>query len=80
MMLCDFHIHTTFSDGFRDEKDNRFFGGRALMRSPSRHVVNGDNAIGKFATVQSVDPGDNFDEYLGTLRQEAQGTGKYGMP
>src|SRR5512135_1738506 len=83
MLLCDFHIHTTWSDGSLPLQRTVDIFGQAGFDAIAitDHVVNGDNTIGKFARRFNLSVrGDNFDEYLGTLRQEAaRAWGKYGM-
>jgi 3',5'-nucleoside bisphosphate phosphatase len=83
MMLCDFHIHTTFSDGSLEMgKTIDLFGQAGFdVIAITDHVVNGDNVMGKFARTFNLSVrGDNFDEYLDTLKQEAaRAWDKYGM-
>lgn len=49
MLLCDFHIHTDFSDGSLSLEDTIEIYGQAGFDviAITDHVVNGDNAIGK---------------------------------
>ena len=49
MLLCDFHIHTTYSDGSLDlEQTVDIFGQAGFdVIAVTDHVVNGDNPIGK---------------------------------
>jgi len=83
MILCDFHIHTSFSDGSLDMRTTIDLFGQAGFDviAITDHVVSGDNSIGKFArTFKLSVKGDNFDEYLATIRQEAERAWeKYGM-
>ena len=83
MMLCDFHIHTSFSDGSLDMRKTIDLFGQAGFDviSITDHVVNGDNAIGKFTRSFNLSVKEsNFDEYLSTIRQEAERAwDKYGM-
>jgi hypothetical protein len=83
MMLCDFHIHTTFSDGSLEmRKAIDLFGQAGFdVIAITDHVVNGDNAIGKFTNRFNLSVRENnFDEYLATIRQEAdRAWKKYGM-
>jgi predicted metal-dependent phosphoesterase TrpH len=75
MMLCDFHIHTTFSDGSLDMgKAVDLFGQAGFdVIAITDHVVNGDNSIGKFARRFNLSVrGDNFDEYMAAVRAEAE--------
>jgi hypothetical protein len=74
MMLCDFHIHTTFSDGSLDlGKTVDLFGQAGFDAiAITDHVVNGDNAIGKVTHRFNLSVrGDNFEEYLAAIRTEA---------
>jgi len=83
MLLCDFHIHTKYSDGSVSlSRTVDLFGQAGFdVISITDHVVNGDNTIGKFARQFNLSVrGDNFDEYLGTIRNEAKRAWqKYGM-
>ncbi|NTV53878.1 MAG: phosphotransferase [Syntrophaceae bacterium] len=83
MILCDFHIHTSFSDGSLDMRTTIDLFGQAGFDviAITDHVVSGDNSIGKFARTFNLSVrGDNFDEYLATIRQEAERAwNKYGM-
>jgi len=75
MMLCDFHIHTNFSDGSMAMRDTIDLFGQAGFDviAITDHVVNGDNAIGKFARQFNLSVrGDNFDEYFSTIMHEAE--------
>ena len=83
MMLCDFHIHTTFSDGSLEMRKTIDLFGQAGFDviAITDHVVNGDNVMGKFARQFNLSiRGDNFDEYLSAVRSEAERAwDKYGM-
>ena len=83
MMLCDFHIHTNYSDGSLEMRDTIDLFGQAGFDviAITDHVVNGDNSIGKFARQFNLSVrGDNFDEYFGTIKEEAErAREKYGM-
>ncbi len=83
MMLCDFHIHTNFSDGSLSMRDTIDLFGQAGFDviAITDHVVNGDNSIGKVARQLNLSVrGDNFDEYLTTIQQESgRAWQKYGM-
>ena len=83
MMLCDFHIHTTFSDGSLEMRETIDLFGQAGFDviAITDHVVNGDNVMGKFARRFDLSVrGDNFDEYLAAIREEAaRAWDKYGM-
>jgi 3',5'-nucleoside bisphosphate phosphatase len=83
MMLCDFHIHTSFSDGSVELTETVDLFGQAGFDviSITDHVVNGDNAIGKFAHHFNLSiTSDNFDKYIDSIRAEAdRAWDKYGM-
>jgi predicted metal-dependent phosphoesterase TrpH len=83
MLLCDFHIHTKYSDGSVElRKTVDLFGQAGFdVIAITDHVVNGDSSIGKIAhrfrfTVKE----DNFNNYLSNIRQESERAwDKYGM-
>ncbi len=83
MLLCDFHIHTTYSDGSVElRRTIDLFGQSGFdVIAITDHVVNGDNSIGKFAHRFNLSVGqDNFAEYIACIRQEAERAWeKYGM-
>lgn len=83
MLLCDFHIHTTFSDGSVELRRAIDLFGQAGFDviAITDHVVNGDNSIGKFANRFNLSVReDNFEEYMMQIRQEAaRAWNKYGM-
>jgi predicted metal-dependent phosphoesterase TrpH len=83
MLLCDFHIHTKFSDGSVDLRKTIDLYGQAGFDviSITDHVVNGDNAIGKFARRFKLSITENtLDEYMSRVREEAdRALDKYGM-
>lgn len=83
MLLCDFHIHTTFSDGSVELSQTVDLFGQAGFDviAVTDHVVNGDNSIGKVAQALSLSvTGGNFDDYLARVRDEAdRAWEKYGM-
>ncbi len=83
MLLCDFHIHTTWSDGSLPlEQTVDIFGQAGFdVISITDHVVNGDNSIGKVARALDLSvTGANFDDYLAHVRGEAdRAWNKYGM-
>ncbi|HTG00821.1 MAG TPA: PHP domain-containing protein [Nitrospirota bacterium] len=83
MLLCDFHIHTSFSDGSLDmAKAVDLFGQAGFdVIAITDHVVNGDNIMGKFARRFNLTvKGENFDEYLSAIREQAERAwNKYGM-
>ncbi len=83
MLLCDFHIHTTFSDGSIElEKVVDLYGQAGFdVISITDHVSNRDSSIGKLAhrfnyTVTK----DNFADYMEAIQyQSARARDKYGM-
>ncbi|MCX8026567.1 MAG: PHP domain-containing protein [Thermodesulfovibrionales bacterium] len=75
MLLCDFHIHTKFSDGSLDlRKTIDIFGQTGFdVIAITDHVVNGDHPIGKFAHRFKLSvTAKNFGEYIENIRYEAQ--------
>jgi predicted metal-dependent phosphoesterase TrpH len=83
MLLCDFHIHTKYSDGSLElRKTVDIFGQAGFdVIAITDHVVNGDSPVGKLAHrfKYTVDK-DNFSEYLNAVSQEAERAwNKYGM-
>ncbi|NTU43737.1 MAG: PHP domain-containing protein [Nitrospirales bacterium] len=83
MLLCDFHIHTKYSDGSVELRRVIDIYGQAGFDviAITDHVVNGDNSIGKFAQRFRLSvSGKNFDEYMGRVREETErARQKYGM-
>jgi predicted metal-dependent phosphoesterase TrpH len=83
MLLCDFHIHTTYSDGSVELRRAVDLFGQAGFDviAITDHVVNGDNSIGKFANRFNLSVReDNFEEYMQHIEQEAaRAWDKYGM-
>lgn len=83
MLLCDFHIHTKYSDGSVELRKAIDLYGQAGFDviSITDHVVNGDSAIGKLAQrFRFSVTMDNFDEYMQAVRTEAdRAWQKYGM-
>ncbi len=83
MLLCDFHIHTKYSDGSIELKKVIDIYGQAGFDAIAitDHVVNGDSSIGKLAhrfkyTVKE----ENFREYMDAIEFEsARAWSKYGM-
>ncbi len=75
MLLCDFHIHTRYSDGSIDLKRTVDIFGQAGFDviAITDHVVNGDTLLGKLAHrfKYSVTE-DNFDDYMSHIKQEAK--------
>jgi predicted metal-dependent phosphoesterase TrpH len=75
MLLCDFHIHTKYSDGsVKLRRAIDLFGQAGFDAiAITDHVVNGDNSMGKFAhrfrlSVRE----DNYDEYITAIKNEAE--------
>jgi len=83
MLLCDFHIHTKYSDGSVELRRTVDLFGQAGFEviAITDHVVNGDNSFGKLAhRFRFSIKEDNFDEYMSCVRQEAERAwDKYGM-
>lgn len=83
MLLCDFHIHTDYSDGSVSlPKVIDLYGQAGFdVIAITDHVVNGDNLMGKLAhrlkfTVNRL----NFDDYMAHVRAEAgRAWDRYGM-
>lgn len=74
MLLCDFHIHTTMSDGSVDLPTVVDLFGKAGFDviAITDHVVNGDNSLGKLARALNMSITEsNFDAYLQAIRKEA---------
>lgn len=83
MLLCDFHIHTKYSDGSIElRKAVDLFGQSGFdVIAITDHVVNSDSSIGKLARrfILSITE-DNFDEFTSAIRYEAgRALDKYGM-
>jgi predicted metal-dependent phosphoesterase TrpH len=83
MLLCDFHIHTRYSDGSVElGRTVDLFGQAGFdVIAITDHVVNGDSSFGKLAHRfrLTVDE-DNFAAYVSHVRQEAaRAWEKYGM-
>lgn len=75
MLLCDFHIHTTYSDGSVELRNTIDLFGQAGFDviAITDHVVNGDSSIGKFAHRFKLSvTANNFDEYMAHIRDEAE--------
>jgi 3',5'-nucleoside bisphosphate phosphatase len=83
MILCDFHIHTTFSDGTLEMRKTIDLFGQAGFDviSITDHVVNGDNTIGKFTERFNLSvKEEDFSDYMKTMREESERAWeKYGM-
>ena len=75
MLLCDFHIHTKYSDGSVElRKTIDIFGQAGFdVIAITDHVVNGDNSIGKLAHRLKLSvTAENFDEYMSNVQYEAE--------
>jgi len=83
MLLCDFHIHTKYSDGSVELRRTVDLFGQAGFDviAITDHVVNGDNSFGKLAhRFRFSVKEDNFEAYMSHLKQEAERAwDKYGM-
>ncbi len=83
MLLCDFHIHTKYSDGSVElRKVVDLFGQAGFdVIAITDHVVNGDSMIGKLAyRFRFTITEKNFNEYIENVRYEAERAwDKYGM-
>ena len=73
MLLCDFHIHTTYSDGSIElQKDVDIYGQAGFdVIAITDHLVNRDSSIGKLAhrfkyTVKE----ENFHQYMDAIESE----------
>jgi hypothetical protein len=83
MLLCDFHIHTTYSDGIvplRDVVDMFGRSGHDVI-AITDHVVNRDNGLGKIAhrIRHSLNP-ETFKRYAEEIDREAdRAMRQYGM-
>lgn len=75
MLLCDFHIHTKYSDGSVELRKTVDIFGQAGFDAIAitDHVVNGDNSIGKIANRLKLSVTEkNFDEYIANIKYEAE--------
>jgi predicted metal-dependent phosphoesterase TrpH len=75
MLLCDFHIHTTYSDGSVELRRTIDIFGQAGFDviAITDHVVNGDNSIGKLAhRFRYSVTSNNFYRYVDHIREEAE--------
>lgn len=75
MLLCDFHIHTKYSDGSVELKRTIDLFGQAGFDAIAitDHVVNGDNSFGKLAHRFRLSvTHNNFRRYLSHIRDEAE--------
>ena len=75
MLLCDFHIHTKYSDGSVELRRTVDLFGQAGFDviAITDHVVNGDTSFGKLAhRFRYSVTEDNFDDYMSHVGQEAK--------
>ncbi len=75
MLLCDFHIHTTYSDGSVQLRRVIDLYGQAGFDviAITDHVVNGDSYIGKMAwRFKFTVTAHNFDDYMADIKNEAE--------
>jgi len=83
MLLCDFHIHTKYSDGsFELRKVVDLFGQSGFdVIAITDHLANKDSIIGKLTwKLHYTLTEKNFSEYLEDMKYEAQRAwNKYGM-
>jgi predicted metal-dependent phosphoesterase TrpH len=83
MLLCDFHIHTKYSDGSVGLRRTVDLFGQAGFDviAITDHVVSGDNSFGKLAhRFRFSVTEDNFGDYMSHVGQEAERAWeKYGM-
>ncbi len=83
MLLCDFHIHTTYSDGSVELRRTVDLFGQAGFDviAITDHVVNGDSSFGKLAHRFRYSINErNFSTYIGAIREESmRARDKYGM-
>jgi len=83
MLLCDFHIHTTYSDGSVElRKTIDLFGQAGFdVIAITDHIVNGDTYLGKLAhRFKFSIKEDNFAAYLSEVQAEAErAMDKYGL-
>ncbi len=74
MLLCDFHIHTTYSDGSVELRRTIDIFGQAGFDAIAitDHVVNGDNSFGKLAhRFRYSVTSDNFYRYVDHIKEES---------
>ena len=83
MLLCDFHIHTKYSDGSLElRKTIDLFGQAGFdVIAITDHVVNGETSYGKIANrLRFFVNENNFNTYATHLREEAKRSwDRYGM-
>ena len=83
MLVCDFHIHTTYSDGVLPIRGVVDLFGRSGhdVIAITDHIVNRDNGLGKIAHAirHSLNP-ETWKRYIEELRREAERAWRtYGM-
>lgn len=83
MLLCDFHVHTTYSDGILPLREVVDLFGRSGhdVVAITDHIVNRDNGLGRIAHAirRSLDA-ESWKRYLEEIRREAERAWKtYGM-
>jgi predicted metal-dependent phosphoesterase TrpH len=83
MLLCDFHVHTTYSDGELPLKEVVDLFGRSGhdVIAVTDHIVNRDNGLGRIAHAirHSLNP-ETWKRYFEELRREAERAWRsYGM-
>ena len=83
MLICDFHIHTTWSDGSVDLPEVVDIYGQAGFDviSITDHVYNSDSTIGSWADrLNKTIAEENFPNYMEALEREAErAMARYGM-
>ena len=83
MLMCDFHIHTTWSDGSVDLPEVVDIYGQAGFDviAITDHVYNSDSTIGSWAErLNKTIAEENFPRYLETLERETErAMARYGM-
>jgi len=75
MLLCDFHIHTKYSDGSVELRRTVDLFGQAVFDviAITDHVVSVDNSFGKLANRFRLSiTEDNFGDYMSHIGQEAK--------
>ena len=83
MLLCDFHIHTTYSDGVLPLREVVDLFGRSGhdVIAITDHIVNRDNGLGRIAHAirRSLDP-ESWKRYVEEIAREAERAWRtYGM-
>ena len=75
MLLCDFHIHTKYSDGSVELRKTVDIFGQAGFDAIAitDHVVNGDNSIGKITNRFRLSVTEqNYEHYIEQVQEEAK--------